>query len=93
MNALRQDLAGHWSIDASAVDFLTFADPNASVRVDVERIRESPRSGLCRRLEVRATANPEDRGRRVGSGLANSNVRHSHCRLRPQSGRAGRTDP
>jgi carbonic anhydrase len=39
---LRQDLAGQWSIDASAVEFLTFTDAHASVRVDVERIRESP---------------------------------------------------
>lgn len=42
MKTLRQDLAGQWSIDASAVDLLTFVDPHASVRVDVERIRESP---------------------------------------------------
>jgi carbonic anhydrase len=39
---LRQDLAGQWSINASAVDFLAFTDPHDSVRVDVERIRESP---------------------------------------------------
>ena len=41
-DGLRRELAEQWSIDASSVEFLTFTDPQACVRDDVDRIRESP---------------------------------------------------
>jgi carbonic anhydrase len=39
---LRDRLTEELSVDASGVEFLTFTDPDTSVRADVERIQQSP---------------------------------------------------